>query len=360
MDAMQIAACVAESLADGSADGPPDLDWDDTRAGRGKHDRRIPGTSVILHGGMRVELAPARDARRVRKVTVISRDGHRQEYPHGETTILKAWSEFQARHILHELSETVPMPVRRGRLSRLFGDRRGGVTHGPAATHLSDVVAQCIEDMEPVRCEETYRVHFPATGISEFLGAGAMPARTENWRSDWRSVGFGLRILRSGEYTGTWLDHDQYMVAHENWGVVCVPAALILGALERRRNASFASSLPPNTVTLTAEVKSYAEKLVAIGRRALAVDPNLRDPGGARIDALVERHLPRLLSAHADAVRLSPSDRTRLDDELAHGLGVVKKALEQSMDEASDAARNQLLTEVRFLEMRHPNAAGLT
>jgi len=350
MDSGQIADMVALILANGSSYGPPLLDWNDSAVGRGRHDRRIPAATIAFHDGMSLFVGAAHNATTRRAIKVTSRDGHVEEYEHGDMVILRSWSEAQAMAILQDVGERIPDAPEPVPSRRWF--RRRHVQVEPdsrAVLHLARTISQWILDREPTRSEGAFHVSLPTFNSSD-------PPRNVEWQSDWNDVGYGLRIMRSGEFIGSWIDDDRYMVAHDLWGVVCVPAAPILDALRRRRDASFASSMPPCGQNVLQFGNRQADALRSVGRGLLSMDADLRSPGGSRIDALVERHLPRLMSAHADAVRSNPGDRAVLDDRLGHGLDVIRNVLDQSLDGQGDEARHAFLAEVRFLEMRHPEA----
>ncbi len=355
MNAAQIAEMTGLILDSGSGYGLPYLDWDDSAVGRGKHDRRIPRATIAFEDGMRLTVGQAPGIKSRRTVEVTSRDGYVEKYEHGNAVILRAWNEAQARAILHDMGEIAPVPRDSERRRRRGWFRRSPdrTEDGPAVLRLADFVSECIVAREPVRCEDTY----PAKTTGSEVGVlKYKPAKTETWRSDWDDVGYGLRIIRSGEYCGSWIDHDGYMVAHDLWGVVPVPAAPVLEALQRRRDASFASSMPTCMRTDATTGNAYADMLTSMGRRLLSVDAGIRSRNGSRIDALIERHLPRLVSAHREAARSSPNDRMVLDRDLACGLELIRTVLDQSFEDQGDEARRVFLTELRFLETRHPEA----
>ena len=80
------------------------------------------------------------------------------------------------------------------------------------------------------------------------------------------------------------------------------------------------------------------QMLIGVSEKALAVDPDLVDGAGARIDDLVRVHLPRLLEVHAAAARAAmPADLAAIDAALSDGVEQVRASIEEAM--AADARR---------------------
>lgn len=94
------------------------------------------------------------------------------------------------------------------------------------------------------------------------------------------------------------------------------------------------------------------QRLVGLGEDALAVDPDLVDGTGARLDALVQEHLPNLLRIHAEAARSPSSDLARVDAELEKGVEEIRAGVEDAL--AGDAQRrfDLLVDQIAFLRMR--------
>lgn len=106
-------------------------------------------------------------------------------------------------------------------------------------------------------------------------------------------------------------------------------------------------TLPPLSASAT------LQRLTGLAENALEVDPDLVDSTGARVDALVRDHLPRLLAAHADAARSARTeDLGEVDATLADGVEQVRASIDEAL--ASDARRrfDRLREEVEFLHMR--------
>lgn len=109
---------------------------------------------------------------------------------------------------------------------------------------------------------------------------------------------------------------------------------------------SMPSALPPPSAS------AALQRLIGLAEDALATDPDLTDGNGARIDALVRQHLPRLLERHADAARSPSSDLAAVDQQLAEGVGEAQASIEEALALDARARFESLLTEVTFLRTR--------
>ena len=110
--------------------------------------------------------------------------------------------------------------------------------------------------------------------------------------------------------------------------------------------ASVPTALPPPSAS------AALQRLIGIAEDALATDPDLVDSNGARVDALVREHLPRLLERHAEAARSPSSDLTRVDAKLEEGVDEVRASIEEALAADAEARFDSLVTEVGFLRMR--------
>jgi hypothetical protein len=94
-------------------------------------------------------------------------------------------------------------------------------------------------------------------------------------------------------------------------------------------------------------------RLAANAEAALAIDPNLVDSAGARIDALVREHLPRLLQRHADlAIHARIGDLAAADRDLEEGVELVRISIEEAIAGLVHERADALRSEVAFLRMR--------
>jgi hypothetical protein len=86
----------------------------------------------------------------------------------------------------------------------------------------------------------------------------------------------------------------------------------------------------------------------------------MTDAAGNLMAPLVEKHLPDLMRRHAAASKDAPADMLAgIDDDLAKGLEIVRRTIEQAVSLKSGEKRDALRTQLRFLEMRHPEEGDL-
>jgi hypothetical protein len=109
-------------------------------------------------------------------------------------------------------------------------------------------------------------------------------------------------------------------------------------------------------------------RLIMNAEAALRIDPDLVDRNGARLDDLVRVHAPRLLEKHDAASRRAglhdPAKAAvamnEADAALDAGLAAIGASIEDAVGRLQDESAQELLTEVRFLNMRRGDATVLT
>jgi len=114
------------------------------------------------------------------------------------------------------------------------------------------------------------------------------------------------------------------------------------------------------TPTLSYAPSARISRIIATAERMLASHPDLADAGGARIDALVRVHVPRLLDRHRIAAETaSPDALDAVDAQLETGVEAIRHSVQEAADAVHDEAMTALATELRFLELRRSTAAPL-
>lgn len=129
------------------------------------------------------------------------------------------------------------------------------------------------------------------------------------------------------------------------------PFASVTRDDEAQRTTALLGVTPKETRIPVMLGSERADRLTAAARKALARDPDLADAAGTPIAALVDTHLPRLVETHQ---RAQPSVRAQADEELQRGLDIVSRAIGESIDGLAGRDLDDLRTEVRFLQSRHP------
>lgn len=95
------------------------------------------------------------------------------------------------------------------------------------------------------------------------------------------------------------------------------------------------------------------DALIRLGEQALANEPELTDATGARVDALITRHLPTLTAAYRNALRnADPAERSRAETEYRRGLELARESLAEALDASQNRHADKLAEQVRFLDMR--------
>lgn len=105
--------------------------------------------------------------------------------------------------------------------------------------------------------------------------------------------------------------------------------------------------------------RAHVDRLIAKAEEALAIDPDLVDANGARIDAAIREHLPRLLRRHAETAKhVRIEDLARTDALLDDGVEMIRTSVEEGLDGLRDERADALRTEIAFLRLRRAPAAG--
>jgi hypothetical protein len=102
-------------------------------------------------------------------------------------------------------------------------------------------------------------------------------------------------------------------------------------------------------------------RIIETAEMALSAHPDLTDGNGARIDALVRVHVPRLLERHAIAAGTASSRETAaVDAALDEAVEGVRASVEEGLSRLHDEAMSALATELRFLSLRRGEQPLLT
>jgi len=119
------------------------------------------------------------------------------------------------------------------------------------------------------------------------------------------------------------------------------------------------AQLASGTATVTGSPKpavignAVASRIVENARKALEIDPDMTDDAGARIDTLVDEHLPSLLKRHADAARHARvEDLVSINADLENGIELIRRSVEEGLSRIRTTKAEALRTEIAFLKSR--------
>lgn len=110
--------------------------------------------------------------------------------------------------------------------------------------------------------------------------------------------------------------------------------------------------------SIDAPVPSYAPtarigRIISTAERMLKDHPDLVDGQGARVDALIRVHVPRLLERHRiAAASASAKDLEAVDAHLDTGIEQVRESVQEAADMVHGEAMRALSTELGFLSLR--------
>lgn len=154
--------------------------------------------------------------------------------------------------------------------------------------------------------------------------------------------------------------HSEVFAEAPGLGVMLLPTDPFRLVMARRRSNGLHEAFGSTTKSVvTVPVflgNARASRIADLARQALSEDPALTDANGSPIRSLIEEHMPRLLSVHRqNALTARSSDIAEIDSALDRGLDVVARALGDAIDGLADRKLDELRTEVRFLESRHPD-----
>ncbi len=357
MTPAQIASSTANALWNDRARIGVVVHHDEEAILGGMHARRQPPVTITLPGGARIRKGGSITANKPGCVNVDA-GSYTETFVHQPDSIpiRKAWAAVQCEAMLSIMGAACRVPdiettIGR-RMLRMIGI--GPRSLGPDLTALPRMLAEeigrTVLAREPVQCDETY--------VRDIKKEGRR-SEVERSRSQWHTIGHGIMMQQDQRYTDQWHYDDTHMISHPEWGVVRVPSDPILRALEARRSNAFRNVLPIENALrpLQNPIRGNA-RLEAIRRlcsQALREDPELTDAAGTPLAPLVSDLLPRMLANHEKASRtVGPAEAAELDDDLLKGFEIVRAAFHEGLSRSSSRHRDAFMTDLRFLEIRHP------
>jgi hypothetical protein len=105
--------------------------------------------------------------------------------------------------------------------------------------------------------------------------------------------------------------------------------------------------------------RAHVDRLISKAEEALAIDPNMTDRQGARVDAAIHEHLPRLLQRHADTAKQARvEDLAETDRMLDEGVELIRLSVEEGLEGLRHEKADALRTEIGFLRLRRAGSDG--
>jgi len=345
-----------------------DVQWHDGKPNMGRNSYHEPvvtaifpdGKSIILRtsggirGGMRIcdEAADLWTPR----VTLSTPDGQQMEIGHS-TVIRNAWHAVIAV-----------------RVARRFGMHHAAATIDPTdANALPDLIEEILQDNTPTPIDETYIYQDYVRSWSGDTRPPDPPAFQAS--TPWKRLKDDLRMrIGSERYcleadrktdrmgVGRTMSASIACISDDEFGFVSFSGERISDALEEKRRESirqaFGGQGSKRVPTVMGNAK--ASRIISLTNEIVRRNPDIADASGTPIAPLVQKHIPRLLNAHAEALRTASTHEIEaIDRELSEGLEVVRSAVEEAMAMQSRRDRGQLATELQFLRLRHPGRGPL-
>lgn len=174
----------------------------------------------------------------------------------------------------------------------------------------------------------------------------------------------GLRfvsLVKKTDY-GTW---RTAWIMHPDIGYLLLPRDVVTAAQQEKRDhllhEAFDSRIEalPDLPTIIGD--PVTAKKISLARKLVDRYPDMKDAAGTPITPLVQDHLPRLLHAHAEAIRsATASDMINEDmlraiaDKFEEGMTVLTRAVLEGVEAEQRKSQDDLSVEIEFLKMRHP------
>jgi hypothetical protein len=115
----------------------------------------------------------------------------------------------------------------------------------------------------------------------------------------------------------------------------------------------------PFLIPHTGTGRAHIDRLISKAEEALALDPDMTDRQGARVDAAIHEHLPRLLQRHADtAKQVRVEDLAETDRMLDEGVELIRLSVEEGLEGLRHEKADALRTEIAFLRLRRGGSDG--
>lgn len=308
---------------------------------RGHHSPDPRRHAIVIPGGIKVVIVEEQHG-----ATITAPDGEKITVNYSDAgRIIGVWHAVQAEAALDALGAAVP---------------EGATTRPSQVLHaLASVVGDMYDRSPPSPSKIPYE--YPEEG-----------GRRQKWVeavAPWMDLGCGVHVHEGPAYYSAAVDEREdkkatVRVLTPRHGVVPVPYRPIWDGIQRRKQRSFADALGlSRALPLHLPMprgNAQAAYVLRMCRDAVARERDLKDANGAEIEPLVNVHLPRLMTEHAEAAATArPDQLAAIDAALMDGIEIIRKAVEQALAIRHAEQVDRLHTRVGFLEYRHPGEKDL-
>lgn len=347
-----------------------DFDWHDGKPNMGRNSFHEPSVTAIFPDGKKIVFAKSH------RVTSGMRVCSEEAELWTPRVTLKTHDEQHMDIGYSSIIRNAWHAVVAVRIARSMGMHHAVATIDPAdADALPNLIEEILHDNTPTPIEASYTYQGHVTSWS----GDTRPPDPEPYEcpTPWRGLKDDLRIritqnyydLNIGKNADSWNGHMtttmSTFIAYlsgDDFGFVSFSGERAHAVLEEKRKDSvrqaFGGKASKRIPVVMGNAK--ASRIISLTNEIVRRHPDIADAAGTPIAPLVQKHIPRLLNAHAEALKTaSTRDIEAIDRELNEGLEVVRKAVEEAMAIQSQRDRGQLATELHFLRLRHPDASSL-
>lgn len=281
--------------------------------------------------------------------------GHERHFTHYDATmVIRVWRAIQCLRIAEALGDTQD-PATTAATPQSLGEKvLRGMGVRPAIWGGRNMDRRLDELLAAIVARGAYENRKETqTSCTLF---GEIGTKRATWTQVGNDVSFSI-----GSTFGMDGDRHHIVVKHTEWGNVQIEGPKTRKAMQIARSKAHAGALGAQTAVRTIAFPPTGNARIArianLCRSAVELEPDLVDEDGSSIRPLVERHLPDLLRRHAETAAVADArDLAGLDEDLERGVEIVRRATENAVALLADRRRDGLLTQLRFLETRHPSA----
>lgn len=138
-----------------------------------------------------------------------------------------------------------------------------------------------------------------------------------------------------------------------------------IGTRNQKRRKLNALNSPPAVDKHTGKFEpsgliGVAEDIRTLGQRLLKRDPTVTDAYGTSLKPLILEHFPAIISTYRQAsTTANETQRSEIDLDFARACEMIRRTVQAAIDTNTDRVHGKLKTQLRFLELRHPDLVDL-